>query len=58
MVLVFSIIPAVLLVGIPSLVLSIAVIAALPILFVLRTVLGLVFLAKGEAYPRPNSWVI
>jgi uncharacterized membrane protein len=34
------------------------VIAALPILFVLRTVLGLVFLAKGEAYPRPNSWVI
>ncbi len=58
MVLIFSIIPAILLVGIPSLVLSIAALAALPILFVLRTVVGLVFLAKGEAYPRPTSWVI
>jgi uncharacterized membrane protein len=47
-----------LLVGIPSLILSIAALAALPILFVLRTVVGLVFLAKGEAYPRPTSWVI
>jgi len=58
MVLIFSIIPAILLVGIPSLVLAIAALAALPILFVLRTVVGLVFLAKGEAYPRPTSWVI
>ncbi len=57
-VLVFSIIPAILLVGIPSLLLSIAALAALPILFVLRTIVGLVFLAKGQAYPRPNSWVI
>ena len=54
----FSIIPAILLVGIPSLLLSIAALAALPILFFVRTIVGLVFLAKGQAYPRPNSWVI
>ena len=55
---VFSVIPAIFLVGIPSLMLSFALLAALPLLFLLRTVVGLVFLAKGEPYPRPLSWVI
>ena len=26
--------------------------------FAVRCIVGLVYLSQGEAYPRPNSWLI
>jgi uncharacterized membrane protein len=48
----------VLLIGIPIMVLGGTILAAISAWFVVRTVLGLVYLLKGEAYPRPRAWLI
>ena len=48
----------VLLIGIPIMVLGGTILAAISAWFVVRTVLGLVHLLRGEAYPRPRAWLI
>lgn len=46
------------LVGIPILVLGGLIFAVGHIWFALRCVLGIVYLSRGEAYPRPRTWLI
>jgi uncharacterized membrane protein len=47
-----------LLVGIPVLLAGIAIMGAVGLWFVVRCVLGIYYLTRGEAYPRPRSWLI
>jgi uncharacterized membrane protein len=44
------------LVGIPLLLLGKAIIGLTEIWFVARVVIGAIYLARNEAYPRPYSW--
>ena len=48
----------VLLIGIPIMIVGGTIIGAISVWFVVRTILGLVYLLKGEAYPRPRTWLI
>jgi uncharacterized membrane protein len=48
----------VLLIGIPIMIVGGTILAAISVWFVVRTILGLVYLLKGEAYPRPRTWLI
>ena len=47
-----------LLVGIPVLMAGIAIMGAVGVWFVVRCVMGIYYLTRGEAYPRPRSWLI
>lgn len=47
-----------LLIGIPILLVGILIFAVVEIWFVVRCVVGLIHLFKGEAYPRPHAWLI
>lgn len=49
---------AVLLIGIPMLIAGGAIMSVISVFFVVRTILGLVYLLKGEAYPRPQAWLV
>lgn len=46
-----------LLIGLPLVVLGWAIFAVGGVWFVVRMVLGLMSLARGEAYPRPRAWL-
>jgi len=46
------------LVGIPFLVLGLTIYGAIGIWFAVRCVVGAVYLAQGDAYPRPQNWLI
>jgi uncharacterized membrane protein len=46
------------LVGFPMMVLGGLIFAAGHIWFGLRCILGVVYLARGEAYPRPRTWLV
>ena len=47
-----------LLVGIPLFLIGWAIIGLIEVWFVARVIIGAVYLAQNEAYPRPNSWFI
>ncbi|WP_165190586.1 DUF4870 family protein [Caulobacter soli] len=49
---------AVLLIGIPLLIAGGTIMGAIGVFFVVRCIMGLVYLLKGEAYPRPRTWLI
>ncbi len=49
---------SVLLIGIPFLMLFLALWGAVGVWFAVRCIVGLVYLSQGEAYPRPASWLI
>jgi len=49
---------AFILVGIPLVVLGGLIFAVGHIWFALRCILGALYLAQGDAYPRPRSWLI
>jgi len=44
------------LIGLPILHLGMLIFALLGLLFVIRCVAGILYLARGEDYPRPRSW--
>ncbi|WP_312165868.1 hypothetical protein [Phenylobacterium sp.] len=46
------------LIGIPFLLLFLFLWGAVAVWFAVRCVVGLVYLSQGEAYPRPNTWLI
>uniref|UniRef100_B0SZD9 Transmembrane protein n=1 Tax=Caulobacter sp. (strain K31) TaxID=366602 RepID=B0SZD9_CAUSK len=48
----------VLLIGVPIMIVGGTILGAISIWFVVRTILGLTYLLKGEAYPRPRAWLI
>ena len=45
------------LIGIPFFGLGAAICGLVWLWFLIRSILGVVHLARGEAYPRPNAWV-
>ena len=47
-----------LLVGIPLFLIGWAIIGLIEVWFVARVIIGAVYLAQNEAYPRPYSWFI
>jgi uncharacterized membrane protein len=49
---------SVVLIGIPLLVLGGTIMGAVGLWFVVRCVLGIYYLVRGEAYPRPRAWLI
>ena len=58
LVLVFFGIPLMLvLIGFPLVIAGGLILAATHIWFALRCILGLVYVSRGEAYPRPRSWL-
>jgi len=44
------------LIGLPFLKLGLLILALLGLLFVIRCVAGIIYLARGQDYPRPRSW--
>jgi uncharacterized membrane protein len=46
------------LIGLPFLGLGLFIWWAISIWFTVRAVVGLIYVAKGEAYPRPKTWLI
>jgi len=46
------------LVGIPVLFVGGTILCAISLWFVARCVVGIYYLARGEAYPRPRAWLI
>jgi uncharacterized membrane protein len=46
------------LIGIPFLALGWAIIGLVHVWFALRAILGVIYLARDEPYPRPYSWVL
>ncbi|EJL33640.1 putative membrane protein [Caulobacter sp. AP07] len=49
---------AVLLIGFPMMIAGGLILSLISVWFVVRTILGLVYLLRGEAYPRPLTWLI
>ena len=49
---------AIILVGLPFLGLGWAIFGLGHAWFALRAVVGVIYLARGEAYPRPRSWLL
>jgi uncharacterized membrane protein len=45
------------LVGLPFLWLGLSICGLVWVWFLIRSILGVVYLARGEAYPRPYAWV-
>ena len=56
--LIFGFVLMVVLIGIPMMIVGGAIFSLINVWFVTRTILGLVYLLKGEAYPRPRAWLI
>lgn len=48
---------SIILIGIPFAVLGWLICSVVWIWFAVRAVLGVIYLARGEAYPRPESWL-
>jgi uncharacterized membrane protein len=48
---------SVVLIGIPFFGLGVAICGLVWLWFLIRSILGVVYLARGEAYPRPNAWI-
>jgi uncharacterized membrane protein len=46
------------LIGVPLVLVAGAIFALTHVWFALRCILGLVFLSRGEAYPRPRTWLV
>jgi uncharacterized membrane protein len=49
---------SVLLVGIPMFIAGLTIMGAISLWFIARAILGLIHLLRGEAYPRPQAWLI
>ncbi|USQ96782.1 DUF4870 family protein [Caulobacter sp. RL271] len=54
----FGIPLSLLLIGIPMMIAGGAIIGAVSLWFVVRCVMGITYLVRGEAYPRPLAWLI
>ena len=46
------------LVGLPILALGWLILGLVHVWFALRAIVGVIYLARGEAYPRPRSWLL
>jgi uncharacterized membrane protein len=49
---------SIILVGVPFVILGGLIFAVGHVWFALRCILGAIYLARGEAYPRPRTWLV
>lgn len=56
--LLFGIPLSLLLIGIPMMIVGGLILGAVSLWFVVRCVMGVYYLVRGEAYPRPLTWLI
>lgn len=49
---------SIILIGIPALMLGIFIMGAVGVWFAVRCILGLLYLSRDEAYPRPTTWLV
>lgn len=49
---------SVVLIGLPFFFLFLFLWGAVGVWFAIRCIIGLVYISQGEAYPRPNTWLI
>ncbi len=56
--LLFGIPLSLLLIGIPMMIVGGLILGAVSLWFVVRCVMGIYYLVRGEAYPRPLTWLI
>lgn len=49
---------SIVLIGIPLMVLGGTIMGAVGLWFVTRCILGIYYLSRGEAYPRPRAWLV
>jgi uncharacterized membrane protein len=49
---------SIILVGIPVLMLGVLVCSVVGIWFAVRAIVGVITLSRGEAYPRPETWLV
>lgn len=49
---------SIVLIGIPLLLVGGLIMGAVGVWFIVRCIMGIVYLVRGEAYPRPLSWLI
>jgi len=49
---------SIVLIGIPFLLLGLLICGAVGVWFAVRVVVGLIYLAQDEAYPRPLAWLV
>lgn len=54
----FGIPLSLLLIGIPMVIAGVVILGAVSLWFVVRCIMGIVYLVRGEAYPRPLAWLI
>lgn len=47
-----------LLIGIPMMIAGGVIMGAVSVWFIVRCIMGIVYLVRGEAYPRPLAWLI
>mgnify|MGYP001029476372 FL=1 len=53
----FGAILSIILIGIPPFLAGLLILSLVGVWFIVRCVLGLVYLSRGEAYPRPRTWL-
>jgi len=58
MMFVVGLVLSIVLVGIPVLMAGVFICGAVSVWFIARCIMGIVFLVRGEAYPRPLTWLI
>jgi uncharacterized membrane protein len=46
------------LIGLPFFAVGIVIMSAIHLWFAVRAVIGVIYLARDEAYPRPHSWLL
>ena len=49
---------AIVLIGIPPLFMGLTILSLVGVWFIVRSVMGLIYLARDEAHPRPETWLI
>ncbi len=49
---------SIVLIGIPLLLVGGLIMGAVSVWFIVRCIMGIVYLVRGEAYPRPQTWLI
>ncbi|WP_374572842.1 DUF4870 family protein [Phenylobacterium sp.] len=49
---------SIILIGIPPFLLGVMILSLLGVWFVVRCIIGLIYLARDEAHPRPYTWLV
>lgn len=54
---IWGVIPFIGLIGLPFVMMGISIVCLTHLWFAIRCILGLVYISRGDAYPRPRAWL-